>query len=392
MVYSQVNGSFLAFPGDVIAFAWSAPMRDLAKKIGISDVGLKKLLKAQGIATPPQGHWNRVHAGKVVASPPPPPDRKPGENGRVRLDGRFRGQVAEAGRMPVDGPFVSRHVPEDLAELRERELDAIGKAKAPRDLSQPHVGLSALLRDEESRREKCAGSRWHWDEPKFDTPLARRQLRILSGLFYALAKRGHTGHVYEREEQLRASCTIGDTTLELSFEVVGKHSTEQRRGHRLPARALSAKTPLRLRLDRALRAELVSSWEDREEPLEAGLAGIAADLVVAGEATFRRGLVEALEREREHREWLARSEREQRKRRNQERLAMLEESGMLLRKADEIRALVSRISSPAELARLGVDQTAAGRWKQWALARADEIDPIVSRQVLTHLYGIEQQD
>jgi len=53
-------------PDALQQFAWSAPMRDLAAKVGISDVGLKKILKAHGIVTPPSGHWNRVHAGRPV--------------------------------------------------------------------------------------------------------------------------------------------------------------------------------------------------------------------------------------------------------------------------------------------------------------------------------------
>ena len=44
--------TYLALPEDVIAFAWSAPMRELAAMISISDVGLKKLLRSQGIPTP----------------------------------------------------------------------------------------------------------------------------------------------------------------------------------------------------------------------------------------------------------------------------------------------------------------------------------------------------
>jgi len=50
----------------LVAFAWSAPMRDLAAKVGLSDVGLKKLLRAHGIITPPQGYWNKIKAGKPV--------------------------------------------------------------------------------------------------------------------------------------------------------------------------------------------------------------------------------------------------------------------------------------------------------------------------------------
>ena len=40
---------FMAGIAAVTEFAWSAPMRDLAARVGISDVGLKKLLHAQGM-------------------------------------------------------------------------------------------------------------------------------------------------------------------------------------------------------------------------------------------------------------------------------------------------------------------------------------------------------
>ncbi|WP_246680604.1 hypothetical protein [Mesorhizobium sp. B2-4-13] len=46
----------LVLPDDLIAFAWSAPMRDLAAKLELSDVGLKKLLTRCGVASPPQGY------------------------------------------------------------------------------------------------------------------------------------------------------------------------------------------------------------------------------------------------------------------------------------------------------------------------------------------------
>ena len=51
-------------PDDLIAFAWSAPMRDLAAKLELSDVGLEKLLTRYRIAVPPQGYWNKVRAGE----------------------------------------------------------------------------------------------------------------------------------------------------------------------------------------------------------------------------------------------------------------------------------------------------------------------------------------
>ena len=55
MRYAYGWNDILVLPGDVRAFAWSAPMRDLAAKLELSDVGLKKILTSYGIPTPPQG-------------------------------------------------------------------------------------------------------------------------------------------------------------------------------------------------------------------------------------------------------------------------------------------------------------------------------------------------
>lgn len=160
-------------------FAWSAPMRNLASKIGISDVGLKKLLRSHGIVTPPQGHWNRVHAGRVVPEPPKAPPRRPGETGRICLDNRFADLIAETPVIAVDGPFASAAVPERLENLRAQELKAIGKASVPRHLDNPNTGLVQLLKREAVRREKVRAQHWHWDEPLFDTPLGQRKIWIV---------------------------------------------------------------------------------------------------------------------------------------------------------------------------------------------------------------------
>lgn len=386
--------TFLALPEDVVAFAWSAPMRDLAATIGISDVGLKKLFKAHGIATPPQGHWNRIHAGRPVTAPPKPSARGPGESGRIRLDPRFRGHVPEAAPMPEEGPFASRLVPENLDELHALELKAIGKAAAPRDLSRPPIGMARLLRKELERREKAAASRWSSDEAHFDGPFAQRQLRLLAGLLLALAKRGHSGEVWEDAYALRARCEIGGETIGLRFEVIGKHRTEWHYGHQRPARDLPAKTPLRLSLDRSLRAPMATAWSDTpSQPLERQLARIAAHVIVAGEASFRQGLVEARERAEEHRRW----EEERRLARLAElegkRLADLRTSGELLRQAEEIRALVAKVESAllrGNSPELAPEQVC--KWKSWALAQADRIDPVHSSQVLAHLHVPQLDD
>lgn len=384
--YYPWHNGFDAEPAAVLAFAWSAPMRDLAPRLGMSDVALRKHLNKLGIVTPPQGHWNRVAAGRDGAVLPRIPPRRPGETGRIRLDERFRGHVPEAPEWPTCGPFASAAVPEDLEELRTRERKAIGTVKAPRDLSRPAAGLAALLRREEDIRRKAAADRWAWRTPRFDGPLSQRKLRILSAVFCALAKRGHDGSAQERDGDLQASCTIGDMHLGLEFHVIGRHRTEVRGGYARPAADLPASTPLRLSLSRMSPHDQPPGWEDGDAGrLENQLAEVAAGLIVLGEARFRERLVEiAAGRERDR-------QRQEEGRRQHiaaleaKRIEDLKASGALLRQAEELRALVVQVRAAILGGQVAADSSALDRWERWALAQADRLDPVLSGQVLSHL-------
>lgn len=185
---------------------------------------------------------------------------------------------------------------------------------------------------------------------------------------------------------LAARCTIGDTPLDLKFAVLGNHHTEMRGGVRLPARDLPAKTRLQLALTQALRARLTSTWQDHSAlPLERQLAAIAADLITAGEARFRQGLVEAREHAERMRAWRAETERKEREERNRARLGLLEQSGALLRQADELRLLVERVGQAVASGSLAVSARELAAWQAWAHERADALDPVLSGQVLGHI-------
>lgn len=380
--------NFLALPEDVLAFAWSAPLRELSQKVGISDVGLKKLLRAQGIETPPQGHWNRVHAGKKVKRPPKPRPRGPGESGRIKLDNRFEGHVRAAENMPVDGPFATEKVPEDLEELRSGELKAIGKVTVPRELSRPHPGLEQVLRLEEKRRAKFAESGWSWDEPQHDHPLAQRQLRIADSLLKALAKRGHAGKLSECDTGFELLVAVGDRGITLVLE-----RSPARLGGAVPrndrdTKKLPASAPLRIGLRRTWSRNELAQWQDRDgQRLEQQLAEIAASAIMAGEASFRQSLAEAVEAEKQRLAWLEAARLREVARLEEKRLAGLKASGELLRQAEEIRTLVSRVEAAIVQRTTGeITPERVERWKHWALAKADELDPVLSGQVLTHLH------
>ena len=70
---------------EVLDLVWSAPMRTLAAKAGISDVSPKKAVLKAGLSVPPAGHWNRVLAGRSVQKKPPLPPRGFGASDIVSL-------------------------------------------------------------------------------------------------------------------------------------------------------------------------------------------------------------------------------------------------------------------------------------------------------------------
>lgn len=375
----------LVLPDDLRAFAWSAPMRDLAAKLDLSDVGLKKLLASYGVAPPPQGYWNKVHAGKPVPKCPKAPPRRPGEIGRARVDARFAKVLPQAPPLSSSGPFASAFVPEDLDELYAQELKAIGRVAVPKTLDGAHSGLAQLLKQEKRRHEKVAARDWHWDQPKFDTPLARRRLRILNGIFLALRKRGHDGDAYERDGELHARATVGDTYLGLEIAILGRHATVRQHGRLQPAPDLPATTPLVVRIIPDFDRTTGPAWQDDDSgKLDSKIAPIAAGIIVAGEAKFRRSLREA--EERAERDRLAQEKRRQEElaERNRQRLQHLQRSGELLRQAEDIRALVRLVRQAIVEGSTEADAAGLGAWERWALAEADKIDPIRSRQFLSH--------
>jgi hypothetical protein len=377
------NTDIMVLPEQLWEFAWSAPMRDLATKVGMSDVGLKKLLSSWGVVTPPQGYWNKVHAGRAVPVRPKPPERRPGESGCIRLDKRFRDFLPSAPPLPACGPFASKFVPEDLDELLTQELKAIGKVRAPSNMDRCHHGLNRLLQREEKRRHKLVDSPYHWDPPKFDNPVDQRRLRILNGVFLALAKRGHEGSADEYEGELNASAMVGDTYISISLQIAGRPKTVVVSGYHRPDPNLPASTALFLTVGSGRGRAPTACWQDDGSgKLEARIAEIAAGIIVAGEAKFRQGLREEEERLEQQKAADERGRRERLAALNAKRIEDLKASGELLRQSEAIRALVVQVKAAAGDT---ADAELIVQWERWASAEADKLDPVKSGQINTHL-------
>lgn len=61
---------------DLYKSVWTAPVCEIAIRLGISDVGLAKACRRAAIPLPPRGYWAKVASGQHVAQAPlpaPPP-------------------------------------------------------------------------------------------------------------------------------------------------------------------------------------------------------------------------------------------------------------------------------------------------------------------------------
>ena len=51
---------------ELYEMVWSEPMRTIAKRYNISDVGLRKICIRKNIPVPERGHWTRIRFGYEV--------------------------------------------------------------------------------------------------------------------------------------------------------------------------------------------------------------------------------------------------------------------------------------------------------------------------------------
>lgn len=364
---------------DLIAFAWSAPMRELAAQMNLSDVGLKKLLRSYGVSGPPQGHWNRVHAGRSVASPPAVPARGPGKRPYIHVDGRFS-HLPEALLPSSAGPFASAKVPEDLDELRALELKAIGRPASASKITIQHPAIRTLLARDEKEQAKAAENRWHTANVLYDSPFERRRLRILNAVFLTLGRRGHEATSDRQDHHTEFSVIIGDTHVAVVLDEASRKVGAYNR-YNAPRPDPKRSGSVKLRLSAG-----TTSWQDDDAgTLESKVAGIAAGLIAEGERAYRARLRE-LEEQAERQRIEAEQRRQERLRKaNADRVVALVESGRLLAEAENLRNLIARVGAAVADGRLNLSSDQLAEWRQWADREADKLDPVISGQVQTHL-------
>lgn len=385
---------------ELYQLVWSEPMIQLAKRFGLSDVGLAKACRRAAIPVPERGYWAKRQAGKPTVRQPLPL-RGPGMHDEVEVGG---GNSWSYGTMTEE--LVGKEIPpppslpEEIGDVAGRVRKMVGKVSVPKTLTKPHPAIARLLEEDQRRREKQASSPYPltWDNPLFDSALERRRLRILNALCLALARCGMKPSIRGREAR-ELSVQVGDTYVSFTLDRVAKRSRSARTGSRKDQ--LSAEM-LRFQIKSWPWAEETrTSWEDNEETtIERHVEDIVVGLIVAGEVQYRESVLrrhqmmverkaELEEEARRRKEEEERRERERQIKAQKERVERLLNAALAHRQAGEIRAYVEAVRAASASASDPRAQEKIEAWATWALAEADRIDPTRSARFVD---AIEHQE
>lgn len=359
---------------ELYAQVWREPMRTVAQRLGLSDVGLAKACRAALIPVPPRGYWAKLQHQKAVAAPAPLPAR-PGQPDRVIL----------SPAPPKAAPPASL-----LAALDEASKCA--PIIAPLDLKRAHPIVRAWIEQNDRYRREARLAGWAINGEDWSCGLRQRQLRLYSALLIALAARGFE-LTAERHPDTGVTLAKAGESLRFNLspraKIVPRPATKEELSLQPDRPVLRATVPagdLKIRLHGPL--SVPSEFREVKQPLEDQL-----NLVIA---SLEAGIVELGEQRQWRLQRQADWEAQQARRRRLEAYgqAKAQRHERLLREAQhfEQAAQLRRLIAAAEQAPLAARPQFAA-WKAWALEQAQALDPVASGSLsLTLLEPFDDAD
>jgi hypothetical protein len=363
---------------------WSEPIVVVAKRAGVSDVGLRKNCLALNIPVPERGYWARKRAGQAVRQAMLP-ERELGQADVVTV-----GHVTtswDQRNIVVEQPAPLREFSENLEEVRNKARRLLGRVTVSRDLAKPHRVIARLLDEDARRAEQLKTVPYAWQQPRFHTQEGRRLLRFLNGLFLALARAGANVNI-QGKDPIEWWVRVGNTSVSIEVDQYRKKTTG-----RAVRNDGQGKPEVHFRLVLKQIPEfpdLPHVWEDEpDNPIERRIADIATEILVAGEMGYRAWVISShgwrVERYEEYvrQEQAKREEAERRRKEELLRRAAAKRRRLICaakdwRLAAELRAFASAVQALLPEVPRRDEDNAIAEWVAWAMHEADQIDPLVS--------------
>lgn len=353
---------------------WSAPLREVAPRYGLSDVGLQKLCVRLQIPTPGRGYWAKLKAGKRLPARP-----------ELREYTGSPGALLKPKRVaavPCSSP-PSEPVDPRLQAILSYEEDPAHHVRVAERLRRPHPLVvktrDALKKPAHDQRGIPLPTEQALDL-KVSTALLPRALRVADALLKALEQRGYRVTLGERSVQveiLGISSTLSffEPTRRSRYVPSPEEVAKQARGQwvYLPQWQYTPSGRLHVIADQGYSGKVVDTPElPVEAQLNAFIVLMARRAVGILLAREQRAIEEAeLRRRRE--QALARKALQDAER---ERLQQVEDDAQAWRRAQQLRDYLNAFEQQAQL---GGELTEEQRaFLAWGRAKADWLDPLVA--------------
>jgi hypothetical protein len=353
---------------------WGTPMVKLAKKYGISDVGLTKVCRKLAIPVPGRGYWAQKDAGHVVQKLELTKLKEP-----IRL---FK---------PTPKPEPPK-IEEYTTPDEQAQVVKAAQRDAQLTLKRGNMSHRLIVQTREILgRSNHDGHDLLWtNEPCLDLSVSKaalpRALRLVEALMTALEEEGFKISVKSGPKE-KTTATLHNQEIGFTFVEKIDHIplASPPKGGVLDRVLKYAGTPHERKPSGRLGLQiwkpwdaLPKSWNDGKTRtledllpeivaafLRIALAGKAADEKRAAEETVARKATE----ERAHRAELIHHE--------EQRVRALYRAAVNLERAERIRHMVGAATDAAAAKGISIDRgTAFGDWLVWAVQQADRIDPL----------------
>lgn len=352
---------------DLYDQVWSTPMRLLAKKFGLSDVGLAKVCRKHDIPRPSVGYWAKKQHGKKTTKPSLPPAGDP-KLETIKFE------------KPTPSPFPARpkrsQPPRDadvaaaLAAVNELPPIVVGDT-----LENPHKLVVATEKALRQSFKAKPVDQYGLFAPAGDSPTldiltsvtgVPRALRLANAVLVNAVAAGFRiectdesgcAQVWINVLDEQFSLSLRERTNQVPHVITKEEETKSRKWRHLfqpPAWDYKPTGNFTLRICREAKYSAVKTWIDdkRRKRLEDQIGAVLKDMVwTVQEERLRREEDERRElarREAEHRAWEARRRREEWDRLTKSLLRQAKNwrDAVLLRKyADSIEAILRESGS-----------------------------------------------
>jgi hypothetical protein len=374
---------------ELYAQVWTEPVRKVAARLGVSDVGLAKACRKLRVPLPKRGYWARVAAGQAPRKPLLPQAR-PGEPAEYRVTAAPPRPVAPGVTAAIDKELL----PENLIVIQDvlREPHAL-VAEAQAALAKARPTREGLLQRLDRRCLDIRVSPAQLD----------RALRIMDALLKAFVSRGYEVETtpparserrdaYDKpldpEHPPQTRVNIGEHVIGLAlYEDVKFVSPpakrppssasyeEYERWSKIPVPPKAPTGSLTLTMKDVHGVGRLSWSDGKRKRLETCLNSFVRALIRASEALEQQ----RLEADAQARKWKLWQEERDRKAREEleraEREKVLQQQLSGWRMARDVRGLVAEARGLIAQGK-GEPTAETDAYLKWALTRAAQADPL----------------